>query len=201
VEAGLQELGMSLTAVETHSPTETNFLNTLLRLREADCEVVLLGTILGDTIRILQTRQSLQWDVTMAGNVSAYDQIIIDRAGTAAEGFLATASIEMLYPETLTSSAAQDFFTKYQAEYGESPNNAVQMAYFYARILTHALQLAGPELNSERLTSALESMNNYQDELGGPVLQFGPSDHEGIEKPLLAEVQQGQWRTVQSVMD
>ena len=50
VEAGLQELEMSLTAVETHSPTETNFLNTLLRLREADCEVVLLGTILGDTM-------------------------------------------------------------------------------------------------------------------------------------------------------
>ena len=44
-------------------------------------------------------------------------------------------------------------------------------------------------------------MNNYQDELGGPVLQFGPSDHEGIEKPLLAEVQQGRWHTVQSVMD
>ena len=201
VEAGLQELEMSLTAVETHSPTETNFLNTLLRLREADCEVVLLGTILGDTIRILQTRQSLQWDVPMAGNVSAYDQIVIDRAGTAAEGFLATASIEMLYPETLTSPAAKNFFTKYQAEYGEYPNNAVQMAYFYARILTHALQLAGPELNSEKLTSALESMNNYQDELGGPVLQFGPSDHEGIEKPLLAEVQQGRWHTVQSVMD
>ena len=201
VEAGLQELGMSLNAVETHSPTETNFLNTLLRLREADCEVVLLGTILVDTIRILQTRQSLQWNVTMAGNVSAYDQIIVDRAGTAADGFLATASIEMLYPETLTSSVAQDFFAKYQAEYGESPNNAVQMAYFYARILTHALQLAGPELNSEKLTTALESMNNYQDELGGPVLQFGPSDHEGIEKPLLAEVQHGQWRTVRSVMD
>jgi branched-chain amino acid transport system substrate-binding protein len=201
VEAGLQGFGMSLTAVETHSPTETNFLNTLLRLKEANCEVVLLGTILGDTIRILQTRQSLQWDVLMGGNVSAYDQIVIDRAGTAAEGFLATASIEMLYAERLTSSAAQDFFTKYQTEYGEFPNNAVQMAYFYARILTHALQLAGPELNSEKLIRALESMNNYQDELGGPILQFGPNDHEGVEKPLLAEVQQGHWRTVQSVMN
>lgn len=196
VTAGLAEFSLSLAAVETHNPTETNFLNSLLRLRSANCEVLLLGTILGDTIRILQTRHSLQWKVPIAGNVSAYDQIVIDQAGEAAEGFLATTSLEMLYPENVTTPATQQFFQNYQAEYGETPSNAVQMAYFYARIFTDALQLAGPELNTETLIQALESMNRYEDPLTKQIVQFGPNDHEGLEHPMLAQVRQGRWHTL-----
>lgn len=200
VEAELQSQGLSLTAVAAHSPTETNFLNTLLRLRAQQCEVLLLGTILGDTIRILKTRHQLQWKLPTVGNVSAYDQLIVEQAGEAAEDFYATASIEMLYADALPTPESKRFFASYRQQHGESPNNAVQMAYFYARIFTHALRQVGPTLTTAALVQSLESMNHYRDPLGGPTLQFGPNDHAGIEAPLLAQIRNGRWITVTSTL-
>ena len=48
-------MGMELAAYSAHKPTENEFTAAILRLRNAGCDLVLMGTVVRDTILILET--------------------------------------------------------------------------------------------------------------------------------------------------
>ncbi len=62
-----------------------------------------------------------------------------------------------------------------------SPGNVSLEGYVAGRILVEGLERAGPALDTETLVDALEGIRDL--DLGiGPVIRFGPSDHEASER-------------------
>jgi serine/threonine protein kinase/ABC-type branched-subunit amino acid transport system substrate-binding protein len=53
--------------------------------------------------------------------------------------------------------------------------------YIAAKLLCAALEKAGPELTTEKLVEAIESIHNMDFGLGAPI-NFGPSEHQGSHK-------------------
>ena len=57
----LTEMGMEPAAVSAHKPTDSEFTSTILRLKNANCGLVLMGTIHRDTILILESARKMAW--------------------------------------------------------------------------------------------------------------------------------------------
>ncbi len=64
---------------------------------------------------------------------------------------------------------------------GEAPDYVSLEGYVTASILIEALKRTGPQLDTERLVTTLESMQNF--DLGlGAAISFGRAEHQGIHK-------------------
>ena len=84
----LADMGLAAIAVSAHKPTDTEFTPAILRLRNADCDLVLMGTVHKDTILIFEAARKLGWDdVSWVGTNASYSKAVADIDSGASEGY------------------------------------------------------------------------------------------------------------------
>src|SRR5262249_24043020 len=79
-------MGIKLVATSAHKPTDTEFGANVSKLRDAGCDLVVMGTIVRDTILIIATAKKMGWNIDMMGQIAAYDSAIADAPGGVGEG-------------------------------------------------------------------------------------------------------------------
>lgn len=188
----LAELNMELIAQTTHKASETNFVGAITKLRKADCDVVMLGTIIQDTIIAVSTARKMGWDVDMVGQTAACNYVIPLKGGEAVNGLYGVTSIPIMYADQATGKAKK-FFKNYKKRFDKMPSEVAQHGYFCADLAVMALQKAGKELTVDHFLKALESIKGYQHPFGGPVISFGPQKHLGSNESVLYQVINGNW--------
>ena len=190
-EDQLEAMGRELVARSSHKSTETEFTAAMLRLKEASCDLVLMGTIHRDTILVLDAARKMSWDdVAWVGNNAAYAQVIADHES--GEGYYAFVHMMSLYPDDEMSGAVKAWWDAYVERYGEDPGIAAMEGYRAADLLVEAMKRAGPELTTESLVAAMESITEYEDIFGYRV-SFGADKHSGATESVLAQVRDGRW--------
>ena len=191
---GLSSMGIELVETSSHKATETEFTSTLIRFREADCDLLLLGTILRDTILLLEGMRKMDWQhVLRVGNSAAASRPIAEIPSGAAEGYYAITHIKPIYPDQPGhSSSAIAWFERYVDAHGEEPDVPAMEGYRAADLLCIALERAGPQPTRQNFLAALESINHYED-IFGNILSFSANDHTGVDKAVLIRVQNGHW--------
>ena len=74
------ERGSATGLVSAHKPTDSEFTAAILRLKNANCDLVLMGTVHRDTILVLDAARKMGWEgVSWVGNNAAYAQVIADQ--------------------------------------------------------------------------------------------------------------------------
>ncbi len=196
-EAVLDELtqaGLTITESGQHQPTDTEFTATVARMQAAGCQVIVLGTIVRDTILIANTTRKLDWDVALLGTLASYSSVTIERGGEAVDGFYATTPFRWLDLES-AGRRVKRWINDYTARFGHAPGAAAMAGYTSASIVVKALQRAGRNLTIDSFIDALESMRGYKS-IFGNVYSFGPDKHNGLSAPLIAQVRNGAWRRI-----
>lgn len=198
-EAALDQtaaMGVELAAVSAHKPTDGEFTATILRLRNAGCDLVMMGTVVRDTILILETARKMGWaDVAWVGNNATYYQAVADQESGAGEGYYAFVHMAMIYRDKAPSDAVAVWWDKYIEEYGRSPEYMAFEAYRNADLVVQGLENAGRELTVDSLIAGLEAIKDYED-LFGYRLSFGPDDHTGVTQSTLSQIKDGRWHTL-----
>ena len=189
-----EAMGMKIVATTAHKPTDTDFSAAVTKLREAKCDVIVLGTIVRDTTLIISTTKKLGWDVDLLGQVATYDTAVAEAPGKVAEGFFSMAPSLYAYPDD-PRPAVKAFMQKYKARYGVDANYLGQMGYTSAQIVIEALQRSGRDLTVDSLVKAMESIQDYHDIFGG-TYSFSPTNHHGATAAFLSVVHDGRWEPV-----
>jgi branched-chain amino acid transport system substrate-binding protein len=188
-------MGIKLAAETTHKPTDTDFTASVARLRDAKCDLLLLGSIVRDTNQIITAVRKTGWKVDMLGPVAAYDEAVADVPGGATEGFYAMTSVLFATPDD-PRPAVQKFVKDYKALYGKDPNFAAQIGYTGAQLLMLGLERAGKDLTLDSFIAGMESIKDYHDIFGSPPMGFGPKKRQGSNESFLAQVHDGHWVAV-----
>ena len=192
-----EAMGMAVTAVTAHRPTATEFTASVLRLRNAGCDTIMMGTINRDTILIFEAARKMGWtDVAFVGQNASYNKAIAAAESGSAEGYYAFVHIAALYKDDEMSPEVARWYDSYTDRFGAEPGYPAIEGYRNADVLVDALEIAGRELTAGGLIAALESMTEYQD-IFGYTLTFGPDDHKGVDESVLATVIDGRWVTLE----
>ncbi len=188
----LAELGLELAAVSAHKPTETEFTAAMLRLKDANCDLVMMGTVHRDTILVLDASRKMGFgdDVAWVGNNAAYAQVIADQ--DSGEGYYAFVHMLSMYEDDEMSPAVRAWWDAYSERYGAQPGLAAMEGYRAADLMIEALEKAGPDLTVDALVMALEGITDYTDIFGYRV-SFGADKHSGATESVLAQVQGKRW--------
>lgn len=191
VEDQLAAMGMPVAARTAHKPTESEFTAAVLRLREAECDMVAMATVHRDTILVLDTARKMGWDdVAWVGNNAAYGQVIADHES--GQGYYAFTHMAKIYPDDQKPPVVQAWWDQYVALYGDEPGIAAMEGYRAADLTLLALENAGPDLTVDALLKSVEAITDYTDIFGYRV-SFSSEKHGGVRESVLSQVQDGRF--------
>jgi branched-chain amino acid transport system substrate-binding protein len=189
----LKAMNMEAVEVTSHAVTETNFINQVNKMRNAGVDVIALGTIVRDGLRLVKTIKDLGWDVDLIGFPGMASKKIPELGGSATEGMYLVTGIELMYPDQATDPKAVAFFNNYQKLYNEEPSAVAQLGYTFADMCVLALEKAGRNLTVDTFIEAAESIEGYKSMFNGPDRSFGPSKHVASDEAILLQVKNGRF--------
>ena len=185
--------GMQVVETATNTPIATDFTAQITKLRGAGCDLVAMGAIVRDAIVPYATARKMGWtDVDFVSQSASFDQIVASAPGGATEGLYVGAGTVMPYRDT-ASAAVAAWWDAYKAKYNSDPNIGAVYGHNIADLITTALDRAGKDLTTEKFLAALEGIQGYRDQFGGPVISFGPNKHQGTTDVLFYQIQKGRF--------
>lgn len=198
--AGIQDeakaLNLSIVATTAHKPTDTDFNSNLIKLRDAGCDWVGVGTIVRDSIDIMSQSKKMNWLVPFVGTSASYDTSVATAVGDVAEGFYSMSPSLYAYPDD-PRPEVQAFFKAYKARFGIDPNFLGETGYSAAQMVLLGLKNAGKDLTTDSFIKGMEAIHDYTD-IFGTKYSFGPNQHHGQTASYLSVVHAGRWTPIQT---
>ncbi|MBW8636331.1 ABC transporter substrate-binding protein [Hoeflea sp. WL0058] len=191
-EQGAEELGMEIVFHGTHKTTETEFAGVATSIKNSDCEFLLLGTTVKDTITLYATLRQLGWDKPVVGNMVPYTPLAAEASDGVTEGLYLVTPV-MIADFDDGDQWRADFNERYREKFGEAPAVQAQMGYNAADLLVMALEAAGRDLTVEKLSAAIEDIKGYKDPFGGPDASFSAEKHFGGDSLVLVQSENKKW--------
>ena len=89
-EAGLKTIGMELAEKTSYKRGATDFSSQVARMKAAGCDLVVLGTIIRETIGTIAEARKTGFSPTFLGSSAAYTDLIHKLGGKPMDGLYAT---------------------------------------------------------------------------------------------------------------
>lgn len=200
VDQEIAALGLKLVAETKHKSTENEFVGAMTALKNANCDLIVFGTIIQDTMIAYATARKLGITADIVGSQASNENIVAAAKGGATEGYYVAGGTRAFYPDTATPEQTK-FAEKYKARYGDYPGVGTLYAYLPTLVLLEALERAGRDLTVDKLVAALETIRDFDDGIGTPLHSFTDTDHSGSDGVNLDQVRGGKLRPVADRID
>lgn len=191
-QAALKDMGLQYVERTTYKRGATDFSSQVARMKEASCEVVVMGTIIRETIGTVGTARKLGFNPEFIGTTASYFDIIHKLGGPAMNGFYSTGTINYPYADD-PSQNVRAWFQRYKAKYGEDPTVLSAYGYILTNLFIIAAEKAGPNLTPDTLAKSLEKLSVPRDMFGGDEQTFTPTRHLGSSRSKLCQIQNQRW--------
>jgi branched-chain amino acid transport system substrate-binding protein len=190
-EQQTKKLGIKLVETTAHKPTDQDFTAPIGKLRSAGCDLIIMGTIVRDSIVPYTTARKAGWnDVDFLGSAAVYDLVV--GAAQGMEGFYGMGLTEMPYVDSGVASV-KTFVENYKKKFNVDPNIGAVYGYVAADLTVQGLKNAGKDLTLDSFIKGMEAIKNYKDIFNGPQVSFGPNIRQGANSSFLAQVKGGKW--------
>jgi branched-chain amino acid transport system substrate-binding protein len=190
-EQQTKKLGIKIVETTAHKPTDQDFTAPIGKLRSAGCDLIIMGTIVRDSIVPYTTARKAGWnDVDFLGSAAVYDLVV--GAAQGMEGFYGMGLTEMPYVDSGVASV-KTFVENYKKKFNVDPNIGAVYGYVAADLTVQGLKNAGKDLTLDSFIKGLEAIKGYKDIFNGPQVTFGPNIRQGASSSFLAQVKGGKW--------
>jgi branched-chain amino acid transport system substrate-binding protein len=194
-EAGLKAAGMELAERTTYKRGATDFSSQIARLNAAGCDMVVLGTIIRETIGAIGAARKIGYNPTFIGSSAAYTDLIHKLGGPAMNGLYATHTSQHPYLDE-ASQPIRFWANKYKTKFNEDPTVFSVYGYNAIDAFARAAGKAGPNLSTESFIKAMDTMVIPTDIFGSPEATFGPKKRLGNEQSRMSQITDGKWKVV-----
>src|SRR3954471_18618229 len=144
VKDQLKANNMEVASETLHKPTDTDFSAPVARLRDANCDLVVIGGIVRDTGPINSAIPKTGGNVDLLCQAASYDDAVATVPGGVTEGFYSMAPM-LFVAESSDDPKVKAFAEKYEKLYGKKPNFAAQVGYTGAQVVVLALKNGGKD--------------------------------------------------------
>jgi branched-chain amino acid transport system substrate-binding protein len=177
-----RRLGHPLVIEQKYLPGDTDFTRELRILRESRVDSIVIWGDEAETASILKQMRQLGMQQHVFGSYRTLGDDLLVNAGSAAEGF------EAVFPYDPSRDDPQwlAFRQRYEARFGEQPEQFAALAFDSMNILLQSICRAG--LNRARIQDALNQVYQYDGVTGHMV--FDPND-KNVNPMFLGTVHEG----------
>jgi ABC-type branched-subunit amino acid transport system substrate-binding protein len=168
------------------------FNQELAALKSDGCDLVVLGTIIRETIGAMSEARKLGWDVTFLGATPTNVLEVPTLGKDAVEGLYAASGFEIPYEDT-AKGKVKDWLTNYKKMFGTDANTQAIIGYNAVETFAFYVDKAGKDLTGQKVLDALESGDKFNDIFNSPPTKFSKTDHLANTITQVQQVQKGRW--------
>ncbi len=194
-EAGLSAVGATLVERTSYKRGATDFSSQVARLKAANCDFVVLGTVIRETVGAITEARKLGYAPTFVVASTAYSELVPKLGGKDMDGLYAVTTAVHPYLDD-ASAPVGEWAARYQARFQSPPTVFSVYGYTMIGLIARALERAGPQLTNEGFAKALESLDVPGDIFGNPPMRFSATRHLGSSRSRLSQLQNGRWKVV-----
>ena len=196
---GLKSERMALTEKASFKRGATDFSSQVAKMQASGCELVVLGTIIRETIGGIATAKRLGFNPTFIGSSAAYTDLIHKLGGPAMNGLYATMTVQNPYTDE-ASQPIRFWANKYKTKFNEDPTVFSVYGYSLVDTFLKAAGKAGPNLSTESFIKAMDTMKIPPDIFGSAEMTFSPTKRLGSNATRLSQLQENRWKVVSDYM-
>jgi len=195
IDTLLGELGLAWCERTSYKRGATDFAAQIAKLRAADCDFVVLGTVVRETIGAYTEARRGGWQVPMMVTASGYTAQVPQLGGAAMDGLYAVALIPQPEPDGANRALA-DWIVRYKEKFKTEPNTWDVFTWVGADLFVRALHAAGPQPTPQNVSAALERLQTSRDFFGSQPIALSPSNHLALGQVRVAQIRNGRWENV-----
>ena len=194
-EAGLKTMNMEFTEKTTHKRGATDFSSQVAKMKAANCDLVVLGTIIRETIGTIGEARKTGFNPTFLGSSASYTDLIHKLGGKAMDGLYATMTSQHPYLDE-ASQPIRFWANKYKTKFNEDPTVFSVYGYVILDTFAKAAAKAGANLNTESFIKAMDTLVVPPDMFGSPQSSFTATKRLGNDLSRMSQIQDGRWKVV-----
>ena len=198
-EDGLKSMNMAFAEVTTFKRGATDFSSQMQKLASSQCDFVVLGTIIRETIGGIGTARKLGFNPTFLGSSAAYTDLIHKLGGAPMNGLYATMTVQHPYLDE-AAQPIRFWANKYKTKFNEDPSVFSVYGYSAVDAFIRAATKAGSNLTTDSFIKAMDSMTIPPDIFGSAEMTYGPQKRLGSNATRLSQIQDGRWKVVSDYM-
>jgi len=194
-EAGLKSIGMEMAEKTSYKRGATDFSSQVARMKAANCDFVVLGTIIRETIGTIAESRKTQFAPTFLGSSAAYTDLIHKLGGPAMNGLYAAMGAQHPYLDE-ASQPLRFWANKYKTKFNEDPTVFSAYGYLIIDSFAQAASKAGANLTTDSFIKVMDSMSFPADMFGSAPATYGPKKRLGSDASRLSQITDGRWKVI-----
>ena len=194
-EEGLKAVNLQMVEKTSFKRGATDFSSQVAKMKSANCDFIVLGTIIRETIGTIATARKLDYNPTFFGSQAAYTDLIHKLGGPAMNGLYATMTVQHPYLDA-ASQPIRFWANKYQTKFNEEPTVFSVYGYLAIDAFIRAATKAGPNLSTDSFIKAMDTMTIPPDIFGSAEQTFGPTKRLGSNATRISMLDNNRWKVV-----
>ncbi len=192
---GLKSIGMEMAEEASFKRGATDFGSQMQKLASAQCDFVVLGTIIRETVGTVATARKLGFNPTFMGSSALYTDLIHKLGGPAMNGLYATMTVQNPYLDD-ASQPVRFWANKYKTKFNEDPTVFSVYGYNIIDTFAKAAGKAGGNLTTDSFVKVMDTMTIPSDIFGSAQASFGPEKRLGSNVSRLSQITDGKWKVI-----
>ena len=187
VEEQLKVHGQAVVERASYKRGEVDFSSQISRLKAANVDVVMLGTIVRETAGAKMEARKQGWPVDMMVSQAGMYEAVIKIGGEAAEGLYAMAQYLPIRTQEQTPQL-QAAVKRYKDKFNKEPDDGMVYGYLAMSVFAEGARNAGKNLTPDTLAKGLEQIKNFKTVFAATPVSFGPNERLGSRSAILTQV-------------
>ncbi|MBS4214956.1 ABC transporter substrate-binding protein [Neobacillus rhizophilus] len=190
----LEKSNMTLVKAIPYNPTDVDFSSSVLQLKEAKPDVLIMAPAQKPLAQFLKDAKKLDLKTKFLVSYAAADISIANLAGPAAEGVIFSSYQKPFVADS--SDPKMKELQKFSKEYlnGKEPTFYEYIGILVAQLTVEALNRAGEDPTSEKVISEMEKMENWNGSWIVDNVTYGPNQHGlGSSSMYFMKIQDGKF--------
>jgi ABC-type branched-subunit amino acid transport system substrate-binding protein len=189
-----QLAAMKLTpaSVTSYKRGVSDFSAQIAKMKSDGCDMVVLGTIIRETIGAMSEAKKLGWDVTFLGATPTNVLEVPTLGKENVEGLYAASGFEIPYEDT-AKGKVKDWLANYKKMFGTDANTQAIIGYNAIETFAFYANKAGKDLTGQKMLDSLEAGDKFLDIFSSPPTKFSKTDHLANTITQVQQIKNGRW--------
>lgn len=197
VEQALKTAGQTLVEKTSYKRGATDFSSQMQKLKAANPDLIVLATVVRETIGAMATGRQLGYTGDFFGSTAVYMPATAKAGGKAVEGLYAMCETPTPYrDDPKNPTLLNKWLDTYKARFNEEADLWSTTGYSLMDWTLKTIDKVGPNLNGDAFVKVLDNSVFPRSYLGTPEYSFTPTRHLGNNSARIAQIINGRWANI-----
>ena len=184
---------IEVAAEASYKRGDTNFSSQVARMKQANVDLIGIGTVVRETVGVASEAKKLGWQVDMLASAAACNAAVPNLGKENVEGVYIVCQY-LPFDYAAESTAVKGWMDRYKKRFNADGDVSAAISYDIMDMTIQGLQAAGRDITVDKFVTGLEAIRGWQTQFNAPPQTYGPNQRLGTKAALMTQITAGKFK-------